>query len=119
MDAFFHSYEYILQNLAKFSALTLEFVGVLIIVVGSVRALLMLFNRMRKRCTNNIVVALGKTLGFALEFLMGAEIIKTVITFDLLGLASLGAIIIIRVVLAVILHWEIHSEKQEDHKNDK
>ena len=42
MDAFLHNYEHILHSLAEVSALTLEFIGVLIIVVGSAKSLVSL-----------------------------------------------------------------------------
>lgn len=113
-EAFLNNYEGILHAIAEVAAVTLELIGILIIVFGSGKSLVLLIRRLLHRCNNNIIVALGKTLGFALEFLMGAEIIKTVITVDLTKLASLGVIVIIRVVLAIILHWEIKTEEQEE-----
>ena len=64
------------------------------------------------------VIELGKTLALALEFKMGAEIIKTVIVHDLKELAVLGIVIAIRALLAFLIHWEMKMEKaeEEDHK---
>ena len=44
---------------------------------------------------------------------MGAEIIKTVIIHNLEELAILGVVIIIRALLAFIVHWEIRTEQRE------
>ncbi len=119
MDVFLKSYEHILHNLAEISALTLEFIGVLIIVVGSAKSLLSLVVRLIRHRTINIVVELGKTLALALEFKMGAEIIKTVIVHDLTELAVLGIVILIRALLAFLIHWEMKMEKNEKKDENK
>ena len=59
-----------------------------------------------------MVIDLGKALALALEFKMGAEIIKTVIIHNLEELAILGVVIVIRALLAVIIHWEIRNDLQ-------
>ena len=114
MDAFLQNYEHILHTIAEISALTLEFIGVLIIVLGSGKSLVSLVTRLIRHRTINIVVELGKTLALALEFKMGAEIIKTVIVHDLTELAVLGIVILIRALLAFLIHWEMKMEKNEE-----
>ena len=122
MDAFLKGYEHILHNLAEVSALTLEFIGVLIIIIGSAKSLIHLSHGLIRHRTINIVVELGKTLALALEFKMGAEIIKTVIVHDLNELAVLGVVIAIRALLAFLIHWEMKMEKKEEeekHEEEK
>ena len=114
MDAFLNGYEHILHNVAEVSALTLELIGVLIIIVGSCKSLVSLANGLIRHRAINIVVELGKTLALALEFKMGAEIIKTVIVHDLTELAVLGIVILIRALLAFLIHWEMKAERQEE-----
>ena len=116
MDAFLKGYEHILHNLAELSALTLEFIGVLIIIVGSTKSLIHLAQGLIRHRTINIVVELGKTLALALEFKMGAEIIKTVIVHDLSELAVLGIVILIRALLAFLIHWEMKMENKHEEK---
>lgn len=116
MDAFLHGYEHILHNLAEVSALSLEFIGVLIIILGSIISLVHLGQGLIRHRAINIVVELGKTLALALEFKMGAEIIKTVIVHDLTELAVLGIVILIRALLAFLIHWEMKMEKTEEHE---
>ena len=118
MDAFMNSYEHILHNIAEISALTLELIGVLIIIIGSVKSLFSLAHSLIRHRTINIVVELGKTLALALEFKMGAEIIKTVIVHDLTELAVLGIVILIRALLAFLIHWEMKMEKKEENEKD-
>ena len=113
-EAFVNNYEHILHNIAEVSALSLEFIGVAIIVIGSIKSLVQLINNLIRHRRINIVIELGKTLALALEFKMGAEIIKTVIVHDLQELAVLGIVILIRALLAFLIHWEMKMEKKEE-----
>ena len=94
-------------------------IEVLIIIVGSVKSLVHLAQGLIRHRKINIVVGLGKTLALALEFKMGAEIIKTVIVHDLTELAVLGIVILIRALLAFLIHWEITMENKHAEKKDK
>jgi divalent metal cation (Fe/Co/Zn/Cd) transporter len=87
--------------------------------IGSAKSLISLVVRLVRHRTINIVVELGKTLALALEFKMGAEIIKTVIVHDLTELAVLGIVILIRALLAFLIHWEMKMEKNEEKDNPK
>ena len=113
MEGFLAQYKNFLHLLAELAACTLELVGILIIIIGSFRALMRLVKCLQKRQPFHIVIDLGKALSLALEFKMGAEIIKTVIIHDLKELAILGAVVIIRALLSIIIHWEIHLEEKE------
>ena len=115
-EAFVNNYEHLLHNIAEVAALSLEFIGVAIIVVGSIKSLIQLISNLVRHRRINIVIELGKTLALALEFKMGAEIIKTVIVHDLTELAVLGIVILIRALLAFLIHWEIKMEKK-DHEH--
>ncbi len=113
MEQLVLQYKEFLYPLAEISACSLELVGILIIIVGSCRALLRLLQCVIKRQSFHVVVDLGKALSLALELKMGAEIIKTVIIHNLEELAILGVVIVIRALLSVIIHWEIRTEQQE------
>ncbi len=117
-ETFVNNYEHILHNIAEISALSLEFIGVAIIVIGSVKSLIQLISNLIRHRRINIVIELGKTLALALEFKMGAEIIKTVIVHDLTELAVLGIVILIRALLAFLIHWEIKMEKKDHEENE-
>ena len=108
-----------LYILAEFSAGALELIGILIIIIGSSRALLRLLQCVIKKQPFHVVIDLGKALSLALEFKMGAEIIKTVIIHALEELAILGAVILIRALLAFIVHWEIRTDEKEKRMKNK
>ena len=120
IEAFIAGYQEILHCIAEIAVHTLELIGILIIMVGSVKAIALVVSHLRRRKPVNVVVTLGKALSLALEFKMGAEIINTVIVRDLGELGILAVVIIIRALLAVLIHWEMKMEQKEvDHKAEK
>ena len=115
---FLQNYKDILHAIAEVAALTLELIGVLIIIIGSGKSLIHLGKGLIRHRAINIVVELGKTLALSLEFMMGAEIIKTVVGHDLTEVAVLGIVILIRALLAFLIHWEIKMEKKDHEQNE-
>ena len=114
LENFVTHYEAILYPVAEIAAHSLELIGILIIIIGSCRALVRLVQCLIKRLPFHVVVDLGKALALALEFKMGAEIIKTVIIHNLEELAILGVVIVIRALMAFIIHWEIRMEEKAE-----
>ena len=114
MESIMTQYHAFLYPFAELTAGVLELVGILIIIVGSARALVRLLQCMRTKKPFHVVEDLGKALSLALEFKMGAEIIKTVIIHNLEELSILAVVILIRALLAFIIHWEIRTEKNEE-----
>lgn len=112
MENFATLFKDFLYPLAEISASILEMIGIIIIIFGSFRALVRLFQCMIKKLPFHAVIDLGRALSLALEFKMGAEIIKTVIIHNLEELAILGVVIIIRALLAFFIHWEIRLEEK-------
>ena len=114
MDNFIAQYKSLLYPFAEITASTLELIGIIIIVIGSVHALVKVFGSLIKRQPLHVFIDLGKALSLALEFKMGAEIIKTVVIHNLEELAILGVVIIIRALLAIIIHWELRTEQNAE-----
>ena len=113
IESLLSSYSAVLHCIAQFFIYTLELTGILIIAIGSVKALANVIARLRKKHKHNVVIDLGRSLALALEFKMGAEIINTVIIRDLSELLILAIVIAIRAILAVLIHWEIKTEKKD------
>ena len=55
----------------------------------------------------------ARYLVFGLEFKLAGEILRTVIVRTMNEIIILGAIILLRAVLNLIIHWEIRQEKQD------
>lgn len=112
MESFIEKYEFLLHDVAKIVIYTLEFIGILIIILGTIHALSLFLVRLRKKEPINVALALGRSLALALEFKMGAEIVNTVIVRELSELAVLTVVILVRALLAFIIHWEMQLEKK-------
>lgn len=113
-EVLLNHYSSLLHCIAQFTIYTLELIGIFIIIIGSVKAIALIFSKLKNKQRPNIVIDLGKSLALALEFKMGAEIINTVIVRDLSELLILGVVIAIRAILAVLIHWEIKMEKKDE-----
>ena len=103
-----------LHHIAEITVLGLELIGILIIIVGSVRALIKVISQLKHKEHINVMMGLGRALALALEFKMGAEIVNTVIIRDLKELIILGMVIALRAILAILIHWEIKNEQSEE-----
>ena len=118
MAEFIESYSHILHGVAEVVIYTLELIGILIIAIGTIKALSMYILRLKRKENSNVVLALGRSLALALEFKMGAEIVKTVIVKEFSELAVLTVVILIRALLAFIIHWELHMENSHGAHKD-
>lgn len=106
------SVEHWLYLLLDYSVLTIETIGMIIILIGVVRAIIDIMDGKRDEKIN-----LAKTIGFALELIMCGEILKTITAHTWEELTILGLVVVIRGVLALLTHWELQNEiKEEEHK---
>ncbi|MBQ8203554.1 MAG: DUF1622 domain-containing protein [Clostridia bacterium] len=64
----------------------------------------------------NIDLQTNLARGFAtgLEFKMGAEILRTVLVKDLSELYILGAVILLRALLSILIHIELKKKKEDN-----
>lgn len=100
----------------------LEIIGVIIIFIGGSTAFWKYCCNLIKGTNYPIKVKFAESLTLALEFKMGAEILKTVIVRTLDEMYILAAIILLRAILAFVIHWEIKSEshmKKIEEVNEK
>ena len=120
MEQFFAVVDDVVGSIALFSAAIIEVLGIGVIVFGSIKSIIsVIMNHLRKNKKYNVKIELGNFLALGLEFKMGAEILKTVVIRTLDELLILGAIILLRAVLAVLIHWEIKNEKKHDKENEQ
>ena len=59
---------------------------------------------------------LAKGLAMGLEFKMAAEILKTVLIQSLDELYMLGAVILLRALLSLLIHYELEHSERKNHK---
>ena len=87
----------------------LEFMGVAIILYGAIRAMYGLFKHRA-----GVRLRLAENMALALEFKLGGEILRTVLVRDWNEIAIVGAIILLRGVLNLLIHHEIDIEEERD-----
>lgn len=61
----------------------------------------------------NFMFAFSQGLAAGLEFKMAAEILKTVLIREMSELLVLGAVILLRAILSVLIHFEMKHHKDE------
>ncbi len=108
---------YLVYNISPIITLILELIGIILIFYGSIKALWMLIQFKFDIHNRIITITLGEFLSLALQFKMGAEIIKTVTIRELSELFILSIVVVLRIVLSIVLHWEVKSANEEDLQN--
>lgn len=92
----------------------LELIGIYIILHGSIKSFVLLIKSKFDFHNRRITILLGETLSLALQFKMGAEIIKTVTIREVSELLILSIVVVLRVVLSFVLHWEVNQASKEE-----
>lgn len=99
------------MELILFSSLILEFFGAAIIIFFAIGAFVNYLRQPSKEET--IRLALAKKLALGLQFLLGAEILGTVIVRTINEIIVLAAILVLRGILGYVVHSEIRSLEGE------
>lgn len=94
---------------------SLEAMGIIIIIVGSIKGFYKFILSIITKNDYPIKVEFAQSLTLALEFKLGAEILKTVIVRSLDEMYILAAIIVLRAILAFVIHWEMKADAQSGH----
>ncbi|CZQ90254.1 Hypothetical protein Tpal_1235 [Trichococcus palustris] len=108
---------HLLAILIPILASLIESVGVIIIVYGCIKALYMFAKDGFDLNNSNPKLELAKALAFSLEFKLAAEILKTVVIQTIDEFIVLAAIVVLRVVLTFVIHWEIKSSETDGSKD--
>ena len=93
----------------RYAMLGLEAVGVAVLLVSAVKALISVFT---SQSAAKRILAEGTTT--ALSFLLGGELLKTIIAPDWHDVGMTCAVLLMRAAMAVLIHWESTHEKHED-----
>ena len=101
------------ETLVRFFILVIEFAGIAVIVISMVRSFI---GYLRKDTHTRIDLAQGIMLG--LEFKIGSEVLRSVIVTNWEELGRLAAIILLRSLLTLLLHWEIEAEEKRKAKQE-
>lgn len=107
--------EQLIEVIAPITIHILELMGIVIIIIGAVKAFYTFILNMITKRNIPIKVEFAQSLTLSLEFKLGAEILKTVIVRSLDEMYILAAIILLRALLAFVIHWELKSDMESLH----
>ena len=91
-----------------------ELMGISIVAISACASFWQYAKSLIKRIPCNVKFQLANGLALSLEFKMAAEILKTVLIHDLSELVILGIVIALRAVLAVLIHFEMKHDDDDD-----
>lgn len=103
----------VLVDVVAICTFLLEMAGVCVLMTSSIKCFIKWIQK-----KNHIQLDLAHGTALALTFKMGGEVLRTVVVREWQELGILGAIIVLRAALTLMLHWEIKSE-EKDLDNDK
>lgn len=92
----------------EYGILAFEAVGVIILLYSSVRALISLFKN-----SHHSKHLLYEGISTALTFLLGSEILKTIVTPDWKDVGMTCAVLLMRAGMTLLIHWENKHESNE------
>lgn len=115
------AFEEVVHNIFFWIIWFFELVGALIIIVGALLCIYKYIQSVVKKEKIKFKLLLANQLALGLEFMLAAEILKTVITpkngsYEIVVLA---AVVLLRVVLTLLLHWELKNEEKVMEVSDK
>lgn len=106
MSGFIEQLHFYFEICAQIGVTILETIGVFVLLLGGIKAIIGYFRR-----DDHVRLYLAQTIALSLEFKLGGEVLRTTIVRDWSELGILGAIILLRVALTILIHWEIKNEE--------
>ncbi|MDD5937737.1 MAG: DUF1622 domain-containing protein [Clostridiales bacterium] len=86
---------------------TCELMGIFVVTVSALACFWRYLRGLATGAAREVKSRLAAGLALSLEFKMAAEILKTVQVRDLEELTVLGAVIVLRAVLSLLIHFEM------------
>lgn len=114
-DNMLHS---VIELILPYVIAALEFMGIFVVSWSGIKSFFGYIQNSFFGKKLDIKFDLANGLATALEFKMAAEILKTVLIREMSELLILGAVILLRAILSVLIHFEIKSHKKEIKDNE-
>ncbi len=106
--------EHILETVIEVIVPVLELMGLFIVAEAALENFLRYLYCLFTCRKPHVKGALARGMMLGLEFMMVAEILKTIVIRDTRELLILGGVVVIRAILAIELGHEEKEEKEED-----
>ena len=98
--------EQVVHYVAEIGIVLVELAGITVLLITAVQGMVGYF-----RQDPHLRLKLAQGIALALEFKLGGEVLRTVIVRGWTELGILGAVIALRGLLTLLLHWEIRNEE--------
>ncbi|SHH79190.1 DUF1622 domain-containing protein [Sporanaerobacter acetigenes] len=106
--------EMFLEKIIPYITGILESIGVFIIVLSTIKTFIAFIKGGFNFSDEKLKIELAKALALSLEFKLAAEILKTVIVRTIDEFIILSAVVILRVILTFVIHWEIKTGMKDE-----
>lgn len=107
MELLEHLHE-ILHVCVGYTVFAFEVIGIIMLIYVGIKGLINVFKN-----DPEVGLKLCEGMGLALQFLMFGEILNTVTASSMAEVIHVGGIVVLRVSLAVVTHWELKNHKEE------
>ena len=104
---------HIIETVLPHMISVLELIGIIVVFWSGVYGFWQYFQNTFMKKDFDLQSNLAKGLAMGLEFKMAAEILKTVLVRDIKELVMLGAVIILRALVTILLRFEIRGSKHK------
>ncbi|MDO4357702.1 MAG: DUF1622 domain-containing protein [Clostridia bacterium] len=113
MEVIIAKLELAVHYCAELGIVLVELAGIMVLILSAVQGVVNYF-----RHNELIRLRLAQGIALALEFKLGGEVLRTVIVREWTEMAVLGAVILLRALLTLLLHWEIRIEEEHEQRHN-
>lgn len=106
--------EHLIEHIVPYITSLLELIGIIIVVIGAGRAFFYLAKSKFNVDNSKIQMDFAKAIAFSLEFKLASELLKTVIIRTWNEVLILSAVVVLRVIMTLIIQWEIKNEEEKE-----
>lgn len=92
----------------------LEIIGIIVVFWSGIYGFFQYFQNTFFKKHHDLQTNLARGLAMGLEFKMAAEILRTVLIQSLDELYMLGAVILLRALLSILIHFELKDSKNKE-----
>ena len=94
------------EMIVEWAILLCELIGVAVIVITVIKGVILWVKK-----DPHVKLMIAEGIALALTFKMGGELLRSVVVREWRELLILGAIIVLRALMAALIHFEIRSER--------
>lgn len=106
-------FDYLLEETLPIIIGILEMMGIFIVTIGAFRAFYHYVKTLLFKDHYPIKHQFANSMATGLEFKLAAEILKTVLIQSLNELIILGSIFLLRVLMTIVIEWEMKEDAKQ------